>query len=201
MKTKTSLKAGGKKGPMNGLRMRIVGKTIAVAIGIAVLVGVGGVDRASAITVTTSGCSGALSAPKTAGEYFYGDTVTMNKFYLYRASCFAETQTITVTYRMWHLVPGKGWVFDWSLPPTSVTLPPNQAYGWVHFNGAYYLTSNDVAADATITWTNTSTGKVLGKKVLNYNQVGDYICQLYQGYRLCAVQSDPGFGAYIHFFF
>src|SRR5437016_13707329 len=91
----------------NRLGMDIAGKTITVAIGVASLVGVAGVDRATAAHVTNSGCTGPFTVPVQNGLKQYSqDTITMNPFVVYQAFCSTGTQpvgtqTVTVVYRMW----------------------------------------------------------------------------------------------------
>ncbi len=162
---------------MNGLRRRIAGKAIAIAIGVPALVGSVGVHNAHAATQVTEGKAGSVTYYQTEG--YAGEIISIPGSYAWRSPATSGQQTAYVRYTIYRPNLGGSWTTGWS----ARTIPVGAQGVWLPSyttdvttkmaaNGAY--TNFQVSME--VHWHSATTGAYLGGRGVVYNQAGDYRC-------------------------
>ncbi len=143
----------------------------------------GTATSANAYTYTNSGSVGSVSVPVTdaAGSTFSPSLVVNARTIGKVAAYSSSNQYVTVTSALWAIVPmpnSKGYPY-WAKVDSS------QRSGWIQgaqtsirdsgntFGSSDIFTGKGYSVTVTVTW-QLANGTVIGRKVLDYSQTGDY---------------------------
>jgi hypothetical protein len=151
---------------------------------------------AFAYTPKASGQPGETQVPVAQGASYGAGLpeVTFPQRYVWRSAGYADTQVITVTYRLWKYNAASG---TWGLYMTRVSsaqVAPNGIGSWVTA-WSTPVPFDHFTVNVEVDW-KTTAGSLFGWKTLDYNTKTDYQCLTPAS---CSVLTSTSVGAFIYF--
>ena len=151
-------------------------------------------QTAFAYTPKAAGQPGLVQVPVTQGDYNGAGWphVTFPARYVWRSGASADTQVVTVTYRIWKYNQAGGWPL-YTTHTESARLAADAPGAWL--TGWYFNVPFDsFAVNLQINWTALD-GTLIDWKVIDYNTVTDYQCLTGS---TCSVLPNASVGAFIY---
>jgi hypothetical protein len=177
------------------MRDRLGRWALVVSVVPAAVVSMAGPAPARAVTFTSTGCHGALTAPFPVGTQAGSLQVSPGNWQLARAPCSRKrNHVVTISYRFWGFDASiHQWVFDFRIV-NSTTLAPRRRGHIAFSDGSPHFRSTSI--DAVVSW-RTGRGKLLGRTHVDFSRVADYRCV--GGAGVCQVRPSAEVGAYFYF--